>query len=307
MSRVYTDRWALSFSGYLALLLVLGLLGYAAYAGYGRIMPWPRYGVPPFETYAWQLGAVILAFVLTKGIYTLQPNESAVMTLFGSYAGTDSGTGLRWTVPIFSKRKVSRRLQTHHIEAIKVNDAVGNPIEIGAAIVWHVHDTAKAVLEVDNYFAFVGLQSETALRKVASSHPYDNWTDQHDGDHLDGNPTVSLRDGGDQITESLGNELRQRLSLAGLEVVDARITHLAYAPEIASAMLRRQQASAVVAARRTIVRGAVELVKEALTGLQDKDIAIDPARQAAMVSNMLVVLVSDREVTPVVSTGAELG
>lgn len=302
MSQSVTDRPAAAGSGYVALACALLLLVVGAGAGLVSILRLAD-GVPG-AGWGLVLGvvAVVAAIVVLTGIYSLQPNESAVLTLFGEYAGTDSNTGLRWANPLYAARKVSCRLQTHHIEAIKVNDALGNPIEIGAAIVWHVRDSAKAVLEVDDFRAFVELQSETALRKIASSHPYDNWTDQHHDDAA-APDVVSLRGGGDEVSESLAEELRGRFLRAGIEAIDARITHLAYAPEIANAMLRRQQAAAVVAARRTIVQGAVELVKEALMGLKDKSIEIDPERQAAMVSNMLVVLVGDKDATPVINTG----
>ncbi|OWJ66839.1 SPFH domain-containing protein [Inquilinus limosus] len=290
-----SDRAARTASGYAALALALVILAVPAYLLIAVI-----------RGTAGQDGSRVIAVLcilavalIVRGLYVVQPNQSAVLLLFGAYTGTDGQPGLRWANPLASKRKVSRRLQTQEIPAIKVNDAAGNPIEIGAAVVWHVRDAAKAVLQVDDYAGFVRLQSETALRRIASTHPYDDWEEETAASA----GRISLRDGGEQVTDELVQELRQRLERAGIEVVEARITHLAYAPEIAGAMLRRQQASAVVAARRTIVKGAVDLVDEALTGLREKAIEIDPERKAAMISNMLVVLVGDKDATPVINTG----
>lgn len=302
MSLSMTDKPSAAIGGYVPLALafaslIIGILALAA-AFTGEFQHGAAF-IAKLVTGIVFLVAFLLALI---GIYVLQPNESAVLILFGDYAGTDDRTGLRWANPFFAKRRVSRRLQTHHIETIKVNDASGNPIEIGAAIVWHVFDAAKALLEVDDYRTYVAMQSETALRKIASSHPYDHWQDIRDDATVSAD-IVSLRDGAEEITESLIGELRGRFARTGIEVTDARITHLAYAPEIASAMLRRQQANAIVSARRTIVKGAVELVKEALTGLKDRSIEIDDVRQAAMVSNMLIVLVGDKDATPVINTG----
>ena len=311
MSKPITDREATTTSGYTALgaCIILVILGiYLIGSGIANA------GLNP-ESSGLKILAGIIVFIATVvagiGIYVLQPNESAVLTLFGAYRGTDNETGLRWTNPFAHRTKVSRRLQTHLIKAIKVNDAYGNPIEIGTAIVWHVKDSAKAVLEVGQYNDFVEIQSETALRKIASSHPYDNWAEKSDDgkpgqDHLSVSP-FSLRDSGEQVTDELQTELRNRLERAGLEIIEARITHLAYAPEIAHSMLRRQQASAVVAARRTIVKGAVDLVTEALQGLKDKNLEIDSERQMAMISNLLIVLVGDKDVSPVVNTGTLYG
>jgi regulator of protease activity HflC (stomatin/prohibitin superfamily) len=311
MSKPITDSTATATSGYIALiafliLLVLGI--YLVGSGIAGV------DFDPAASGLKIIGgivSIVAAIIAGLGIYILQPNESAVLTLFGNYRGTDNETGLRWTNPFSRKTKVSRRLQTHLIKAIKVNDAYGNPIEIGAAIVWHVKDSAKAVLEVGQYNDFVEIQSETALRKIASSHPYDNWAEKSDDakpghDQLAVSP-YSLRDSGEQVTDELQAELRNRLERAGLEVIEARITHLAYAPEIAHAMLRRQQASAVIAARRTIVKGAVDLVTEALQGLKDKNFEIDSDRQMAMISNLLIVLVGDKDASPVINTGTLYG
>lgn len=311
MSTPVTDRAATTTSGYIALFAFIILLILALYLIGSGIAGAAFDPGPSGLKIIGGILSLIAAALAGLGIYVLQPNQSAVLTLFGDYRGTDNQTGLRWTNPFARKTKVSRRLQTHLIKAIKVNDAYGNPIEIGAAIVWHVKDSAKAVLEVGQYNDFVEIQSESALRKIASSHPYDNWAEKSDDakpgqDQMAISP-FSLRDSGEQITDELQTELRKRLERAGLEVIEARITHLAYAPEIASSMLRRQQASAVIAARRTIVKGAVDLVTEALQGLKDRDLEIDSERQMAMISNLLIVLVGDKDASPVINTGTLYG
>jgi regulator of protease activity HflC (stomatin/prohibitin superfamily) len=260
------------------------------------------------------LGALCLFFIavlLAASIYTLQPNESAVLTLFGSYAGTDSASGLRATIPFFRAQKVSQRVRYNECEKLKVNDLIGNPIEIGAVVVWRVEDCAKAIFQINNYADFVGAQTESALRHIAGRHPYD-FDEASSHSALDANVTtaqasartLSLRESGDQVTNELIAELRDRLAVAGVTIDEAWINHLAYAPEIAPVMLRRQQASAVIAARKLVVAGAVDIVKEALDKLREEtDIDLDPERKAAMVSNLLVVLVSDKDATPVVNTG----
>jgi regulator of protease activity HflC (stomatin/prohibitin superfamily) len=236
----------------------------------------------------------------------LQPNYSAVMQLFGSYIGTDATTGLRWVNPFYTVTKVSRRVQTMESAKIKVNDLNGNPIEIAAAVIWRVRDAAKAVLQVENYAAFVQIQSETSVRKLASSHPYDDTEADlmKTGRASEAVRVVSLLSGGEEVVQALVEELSTRLAPAGIEVTEARITHLAYAPEIASAMLRRQQAQAIIAARKKIVEGAVDMVKDALDRLQSKDIPVDEERRAALVSNLLVVLVSDKDAAPIVNAGS---
>jgi regulator of protease activity HflC (stomatin/prohibitin superfamily) len=254
---------------------------------------------------------LVIAGVLL-GFVVLQPNESLVCLLFGSYVGTEHRPGFWWVNPFNSKNKVSRRLETLESGPLKVNDAVGNPVDIGAVIVWRVEDAAKALLEVASYASYVKSQSETALRRMVSVHPYDLVeTDEAErlgerpaGDHA-AVATVSLRDGGDAVIEALLQQLRARMEPIGVTVLEARISHLAYSSEIASAMLRKQAASAVVAARRMIVRGAVSIVEDALNELDRKKLAdaLDPERKAAMISNLLVVLVGDREVSPVINTG----
>jgi regulator of protease activity HflC (stomatin/prohibitin superfamily) len=263
--------------------------------------------------------AILIAIVAAKGLVILQPNESLVCLLFGSYAGTEHRPGLWWVNPLYSQNKISRRLQTLESGPLKVNDAVGNPVDIGAVVVWRVEDAAKALLEVGSYASYVKAQSETALRRMASVHPYDEveaeeaiaqgespatGTRRPDRGHMPMS-TVTLRDGGDAIIETLLQEIRTRMEPIGVSVVEARISHLAYSSEIAGAMLRKQAASAVVAARRMVVKGAVSIVEDALRELDQKKLAdaLDPERKAAMISNLLVVLVGDREVTPVINTG----
>jgi regulator of protease activity HflC (stomatin/prohibitin superfamily) len=262
--------------------------------------------------------AIAIAIGVLKGLVVLQPNESLVCLLFGSYVGTEHRPGFWWVNPFNSKRIISRRLETLESGPLKVNDAVGNPIDIGAVIVWRVEDAAKALLEVASYASYVKAQSETALRRMVSVHPYD-LVETDEAETQDerstsgaGKPghdrapvsTVSLRDGGDAVIEALLQEIRARMEPIGVSVLEARISHLAYSSEIAGAMLRKQAASAVVAARRMIVRGAVSIVEDALEELDRKKLAdaLDPERKAAMISNLLVVLVGDREVTPVINT-----
>ena len=253
------------------------------------------------------LAILIIVAATFKGLFILQPNESLVCLLFGSYVGTEHRPGLWWVNPFNSKNKVSRRLHTLESGPLKVNDAAGNPVDIGAVVVWRVEDAAKALLEVGSYADYVKAQSEAALRRMASVHPYDE-VEAEEAVGQGAHPpitTVSLRDGGDAIIESLLNEIRTRMEPIGVAVVEARVSHLAYSSEIAGAMLRKQAASAVVAARRMVVKGAVSIVEDALRELDEKKLAeaLDPERKAAMISNLLVVLVGDREVTPVINTG----
>jgi len=234
------------------------------------------------------------------GLYMLQPNQAALLTLFGSYRGTDRSDGLRWTNPFYLKKKISVRARNFNSEKLKVNDKRGNPIEIAAAIVWKIDDTAQATFDVDNYEAYVLTQAESALRHLAMSYAYDNLEEQEAG----GAHEQTLRSSTDEVAAALRDELGARFAQAGIVVVDAKLTHLAYAPEIAGTMLRRQQAEAVISARKKIVQGAVGMVDLALTGLAERGlISLDDERKAAMVSNLLVVLCSDHDASPVVNTG----
>jgi regulator of protease activity HflC (stomatin/prohibitin superfamily) len=236
----------------------------------------------------------ILGWLTLKGLNAVAPGEARVLQLFGRYSGTVRQDGLRWVNPFFALRKVSTRIRNHETATLKVNDADGNPIEIAAVVVWQVADTARAVFEVDDFAAFVAIQTETAVRHIANGYPYD----AHNPNQL------SLRDNADEITAKLSTEVAARVVAAGVRIVESRITHLAYSPEIAQAMLRRQQAGAVVAARQQIVEGAVGMVKLALDRLDESNVVqLDEERKAAMVSNLLVVLCGDRAAQPVLNTG----
>lgn len=238
------------------------------------------------------LGAYVLA-----GLYMLQPNEGAILLLFGAYKGTDRTEGLRWANPFYRKQKISLRAHNLASEKLKVNDKRGNPIEIAAAIVWRVRDTAQASFDVEDYEEYVRIQAEAAVRHLASNYAYDEGEDIHAGE-------ITLRGGQDKVAQSLIRELTDRFDQAGIVVEDAKLTHLAYAPEIAQVMLRRQQAEAIIAARSKIVHGAVSMVEMALKGLSERDIVhLDDERRAAMVSNLLVVLCSEGEAQPVINTG----
>jgi regulator of protease activity HflC (stomatin/prohibitin superfamily) len=252
-----------------------------------------------FMAEAVAIGAIIgvVNFVLIlPGLVIVNPNESKVLTLFGSYVGTVKKDGFFWVNPFTIKKKVSLRAFNLNGQQLKVNDSVGNPIEIAAVIVWQIKDTANAVFAVENYLQYVNIQSEAAVRHLANSFPYDNIEDE--------TASITLRGGAEQVSHLLEKELNERLDRAGIEVLEARISHLAYSPEIAHTMLQRQQASAIISARRLIVEGAVGMVEMALARLSEKKIVeLDEERKAAMVSNLLVVLCGDRSVNPVVNTG----
>jgi len=297
-------------NGYFMLVLGLALLagtGWYALESFGP--------VTPQRVAAFVLG-VLSAWLCLAGLVVLQPNQSLVCLLFGSYVGTQHAPGFWWVNPFNSKKKVSRRLETLESGPLKVNDAVGNPVDIGAVIVWRVEDAAKATLEVNDYQSYVKAQSETALRRLASSHPYDQVELEEAMQQgaaskgvlagQDLASKLSLRDGGDAISANLLAELRSRMEPIGIAVDEARISHLAYASEIAGAMLRKQAAGAVVAARRLVVKGAVSIVENALAELDQKGLgaSIDAGKRAAMIANLLVVLVSDREAAPVINTGS---
>lgn len=271
-------------SGYM--MLVVALAALLAIGAQFALMPEPA-------PVALVVSALVLAFV-TSGFYMLQPNQAAVITLFGSYRGTDRRHGLRWVWPWMIRKKVSVRANNVHSERIKINDKRGNPIEIACNVVWRVRDTAQASFDVDDYREFVNIQIEAGLRTVGSRHPYD---DIEEGE-------TTLRGDGDLVNGELLTELNDRLKVAGIVVDEAGLTHLAYAAEIAGAMLRRQQAEAVIAARAKLVMGAVTMVEMALAKLSEGNIVdLDDERRAAMVSNLMVVLCGEREAQPIVNTG----
>ena len=239
--------------------------------------------------------ALLLTVLLATGLFVVNPNEARVLQLFGDYVGTVRVSGLRWANPFFTKKRISLRVRNFESARLKVNDNEGNPIEIAAVVVWQVVDSAEAVFQVDDYNNYVKVQSESALRNLATSYTYDAHDDRQ----------MSLRGHTAAVAEHLKKEIQERLSRAGVEVVEARISHLAYAPEIAHAMLQRQQAGAIIAARQRIVEGAVGMVQLALQELAEQEVVdLDEERKATMVSNLLVVLCSDRETQPVVNTGS---
>ena len=278
-------------SGYVMLLVSLALVGVAAWLFIGAITPDEPDGMQ-------LVGAGLVGFLglfILTGFYMINPNEAAAIQLFGAYKGTDRTEGLRWVLPWLARKKIAVRANNVISEKIKVNDARGNPIEMAAQVVWRVTDTAQALFDVDDYREFVTAQMEAAVRSIGSRYPYD------DIEHLE----VTLRGNHEEVGAELRLALIERLSVAGITVDECGLTHLAYAPEIAGAMLRRQQAEAVIAARAKLVEGAVTMVELALTQLSEKDVVhLDDERKAAMVSNLMVVLCSERDTTPVVNAGS---
>ncbi|OCT16604.1 hypothetical protein A8709_07965 [Paenibacillus pectinilyticus] len=273
-----TKVWSLS--GFIGLLLFFAAIG--------------------LSIYSFTQASIVFGFILiVVGIISLstitvvQPNQAAVITFFGSYLGTIRKSGLWLVIPFSSKKKISLRVRNFNSVKLKVNDIDGNPIEIAAVVVFKVVDTYKALFDVDSYEKFVEIQSETALRHVASKYPYDRFETEG----------YSLRGNADEVAAELSTELQQRLSVAGVEVIESRLTHLAYSTEIASAMLQRQQASAILSARSIIVEGAVSMVQLAVQQLEAKGLQLDEERKAAMINNLLVAIVSDRSATPVINTG----
>ena len=245
--------------------------------------------------------AGVTGLLLLCGLYALQPNEGMAILLFGAYRGTDRKTGLRWVLPWYTRKKISLRVRNLTSDKLKVNDRRGNPIEIAANVVWRVEDSAQALFDVDDFKAFVNIQVDTALRDIASHYAYDHGEDSEA-------PEMTLRADAEDVAGRLREELVGRVRVAGVAVDEARLAHLAYAPEIAGAMLRRQQAEAILSARRLIVRGAVGMVENALADLNERGVVdLDEDRKAAMVSNLLVVLCADREAQPVVNTGTLYG
>jgi regulator of protease activity HflC (stomatin/prohibitin superfamily) len=271
-------------SGYVMLLVVFLLVGGAIFSVAVEVIP---------------VFAILLLLVVffSTGFFVVNPNSSRVLVLFGDYRGTVKTNGFFWVTPFFTGKSVSLRARNFDSEKVKVNDKLGNPIMIGAILVWQVKDSYKASFEVDNYENFVKIQSEAAIRNLAGAYPYDNFEDAQ--------TEVTLRSGLKEVNHALEEELRERLEIAGIAVIEARISYLAYAPEIANAMLRRQQATAIVSARQKIVEGAVGMVEMALMELSKKEIIhLDEERKAAMVSNLMVVLCSDKDATPIVNTGS---
>ena len=286
-----TERASSGFSGYLALLLMLVTLAYGIWSLTGVIANGDNAGPADFIGL---IGAAVVFTLLSAGFYMIQPNQGVAITLFGAYKGTDRNEGLRWIWPWMGKAKVSLRSNNLISDKIKVNDLRGNPVEIAAQVVWRVTDTAQALFDVDDYKAFVMAQIEAAVRAIGSRYPYD------DIEHKE----VTLRGNHDEVGGELRIALTERLKVAGISVDECGFTHLAYAPEIAGAMLRRQQAQAVVAARQTLVEGAVGMVEMALGLLAEKGVVdLDDERKAAMVSNLMVVLCGERDTQPVVNTG----
>jgi len=288
-----TERAASTANG-----LVVLLVGLLLMAG-GPVL----IAVGPNE--AWRVvagvSAAVAGLLLLCGLYSLQPNEAMAILLFGDYRGTDRMTGLRWVLPWYSRKKVSLRVRNLTSDKLKVNDKKGNPIEIAANVVWRVQDTAQALFDVNDYQTFVSIQVDTGLRDIASHYAYDHGEDGQGSE-------LTLRSDAEDVAGRLRDELGERLKVAGLAVDEARLAHLAYAPEIAGAMLRRQQAEAILSARRLIVRGAVGMVENALADLSERGVVdLDEDRKAAMVSNLLVVLCADREAQPVVNTGTLYG
>ncbi|MDQ0599221.1 regulator of protease activity HflC (stomatin/prohibitin superfamily) [Streptomyces canus] len=276
------------------LALLLGLLG--LFAGAGMIAGATAVSATGGKA-ALIVGGILVglaAFLAMCGLNTVAPGEARVVQLFGRYKGTIRQDGLRWVNPFTSRTKISTRVRNHETAVLKVNDAYGNPIELAAVVVWRIEDTAQATFEVDDYIEFVSTQTEAAVRHIAIEYPYD----AHEESGL------SLRGNAEEITEKLALELHARVEAAGVEIIESRFTHLAYAPEIASAMLQRQQAGAIVAARRQIVDGAVGMVEAALARISEQGIVeLDDERKAAMVSNLMVVLCGDRAAQPVLNTG----
>ena len=271
-------------SGYLMLLALFATIAIAFY------------GLFVLQS-LWSLFFIVLFVLIIPGYFVVNPNESVVLTLFGTYKGTVKKYGFYWVIPFFRKKKISLRARNIDSATIKVNDKLANPIKIGVVLVWRVSDTFKAVFDVDDYAHFVDIQTDAAIRKIAGEYAYDNFDDEE--------TEITLRSGGADIDKRLEESLSQRLSIAGIEAMEARINYLAYSEEIAQAMLKRQQATAIIAARIKIVEGAVEMVKMAIKQLSDEGVVeLDDERKAAMVSNLMVVLVSDKDASPIVNAGS---
>ena len=287
------ERALNSANGYAAALLGTILIAATVLSFFA----WPWLGLPALVA---RVLLIIAGVACLAGLYMLQPREAAILTLFGEYRGTDRSEGLRWANPLYAKRKISLRARNFTAPTLKVNDKRGNPIDISAVVVWRVEDTAQAVFEVDDYETYVKVQTEAAIRHMATLFAYDEGDDLAPGE-------TTLRSG-EPAVSALREELQQRLAEAGVSVLDTKLSHLAYAPEIAQVMLRRQQAEAIISARSRIVHGAVSMVEDALKGLSERQIVqLDDERKAAMVSNLLVVLCSDKDTQPIVNAGTLYG
>lgn len=282
------EKQANKINGFLMLFILLALIALEVYLFLGIV-------ITKNPLILWFLIPLLLIIILTSsGLIVVQPNESRVLIFFGKYIGTVRNSGFWWVNPFTIKRRVSLRIRNFNSDKIKVNDLHGNPIEIGAVVVWKVIDSAKAVFDVENYEEFVDIQSETAIRSLASEYPYDD----------DDDAKASLRGSPQEIAENLKGQLEKRLEVAGVDILESRISHLAYAQEIAQAMLRRQQAQAIIAARTRIVEGAVGMVEMALKSLSEQNIVtLDEDKKATMVNNLMVALVSEHDVQPVINTG----
>lgn len=279
------ERTITPMNGYVLLVIFLIILGVGIY------------GLITYEN-PFYIIAIVVAIFMVPGFVMVQPNNSRVLLLFGKYIGTIKKNGLFWVNPFYTKKKISLRASNFDSERLKVNDKLGNPIMISTILVWRVQNTYKAAFDVDNYENFVRVQTDAAVRKLASMYPYDNFADEGHAED------ITLRSSVNEVSETLEKEIDERLSIAGIEVLEARIGYLAYAQEIANAMLKRQQATAIVAARHKIVEGAVSMVEMAINQLGKKEIVdLDEERKATMVSNLMVILCSDKDATPVVNAG----
>lgn len=290
MKRI-AEKPAFKVNGFAMLIVAFALLvlsGWQAWRFFSELALRSDWGA-----LAWSGLALVVFLLMAPGFFTVQPNRAKVLIFFGKYTGSVRTDGFWWTNPFTSKETVSLRVRNFNSDVLKVNDRHGNPIEIGAVVVWQVVDTAKAVFDVDDYEEFVRVQVETAIRALASRYPYD--AEEHE---------LSLRGSPDEVAQALAEEVQERLEVAGVKVLEARISHLAYAPEIAQAMLRRQQAHAVVSARRLIVEAAVGMVQQALKHLEREGVVtLDEEKKAAMVNNLMVVLTSEQSASPVINTG----
>jgi regulator of protease activity HflC (stomatin/prohibitin superfamily) len=279
--------WSVLFSNIILLLIAVAIFIY------GIVLLNQREG---FGAIVFTFGILLFvsSIIIFVGLFTVEPNEAVVLILFGKYIGTEKTTGFRWANPLYTKKKISLRVRNFDSEKLKVNDKKGNPIEISAVVVWKVDDTAEAIFEVDDYLNYVHVQAESAIRHLATSYPYDD----SEGEQ------ISLRSSLDEVSEHLQREIHERVSAAGVTILEARINHLAYSPEIAQAMLQRQQAEAIIAARQKIVEGAVGMVEMALEKLKKQGVVeLDEERKANMVSNLMVVLCSDKAAQPIINAG----